>query len=48
MAKNQKRYPIFPVRLRPDDKEVMTLNVKKYDLRALSDSIRVATCLLKR
>ena len=37
-----KRYPIFPLRLRPDDKQVMADNKERYGLGAMSDSVRVA------
>ena len=42
-----KRYPIFPVRLRPDDKQVMKIVVERYGLGAISDSIRLCTRIVQ-
>jgi hypothetical protein len=37
------RYPIFPVRLRPDDRATLALIKERFGLRTLAEAVRVAS-----
>jgi len=41
------RYPIFPMRLRPDDRVASQTVVENYGLNAMSDSFRIGVRVLQ-
>lgn len=41
------KYPIFPVRLRPDDRQVLVDLKDHYGLRTIAESLRLASRVLR-